>query len=118
MAVEILVLAQDGPDREAGTIVDIRECPNDEHAKWGKQECPPRFHIIRIEGVGKKSLPPFWLEYGGHKSRAKLDFRKLPSQLRGSRFRLKRLGLKFNVAKLAIQDKGHDWNPLDWDEIG
>ncbi len=113
MAVEILILAKDGPDRKAGTIIDIKECPDGEHCVWGKSEGPPTFHLIRIDGIGKKDLPPSWLEYGGHKSRGLFDKKKVSLTAQSQLDKQIRVKVPLTTAKKAIADTGKDWQPVD-----
>jgi len=113
MAVEILVLAKDGTDRKAGTIVAIKECEDTETCVWGSAECPPTFHVIRIDGKKIADLPKEWLEYGGHKSRALIDKTKLDASVQASLDKEIRVKVDHSKFALAVSDQGKDWQPKE-----
>jgi hypothetical protein len=112
MAVELLLLDVDGADgREKGTIINIVDCPDGGSVKWGSGECPPTFKIVHIDGVSKDTLDPKMLEFGGHRSRIKIDEDKMDAKDKADL----RAGKKANVAKARMNactmDRGKDWSP-------
>jgi hypothetical protein len=112
MAVELLLLDFSGPDgREPGTIIDIRECPDGGSVKWGRAECPPHFKILHIDGVTKNDLDPSMLEFGGHRSRIKIDEDRMDAKDKADL----RAGKKAKIAKgklvAASVDRGDEWQP-------
>jgi hypothetical protein len=119
MAVELLVLANDGPGgREAGAIIHVKECKDGETCKWGTMEKPPFFNIIHIEGVTKKTLDPKMLEYGGHRSRMVIDKSKLDKEHKDDIDAGKTAKVSAAKFMAAAKDKGTAWMPTAADVTG
>ena len=76
--IEILYLRKNGPaGRRAGTIIKIRESIDGSPIRWGSDEKPPLFGVVRIFDTRLERLPPDLLEYGGHISKILIDETKM-----------------------------------------
>lgn len=112
MAVEILMLANDGEaGREKGAIINIQECEEGGKIKWGSAECPPYFKIVRMDGVMKKDIDAKLLEFGGHRSRMKLDEKLLAAEAVADLSTGKTPVITHTAVVSAMVDKGVEWMP-------
>ena len=112
MAVEILILDFDGEaGREKGTIIDIRDCPNGGSVKWGRAEGPPHFKIIHIDGVTKKTIDPKILEFGGHRSRIKVDQTRMDAKDKADLSAGKKATMAYGKLTACAVDRGEGWMP-------
>lgn len=96
--------------RRAGAIIEIRECPDFEHVRWGRRCVPPIFDIERINGIQKKHLPPEMLEYGGHRSRVLLKKARLPAVAQIVLGSKGKVTLDLAELRAALTDQGPGWD--------
>lgn len=109
MKTYIAVLLNDGPDRERGTIVHVTQCGDTESPKLGTRMCPPFVGIIEVRDTAIKDLPSIFSEYGGHKSRAILDWGKLTVPSATELGTKKQVTATRTLAVSLFADKGTTW---------
>lgn len=111
MAVEFLFLAEDGTDgRTLGTCINRQECGELEVPKWGSDERPPRFFIVRVPQVGFATMDKMLEDFGGHQSRLVLNLGRVPtaqkSDITAKKPKVIMTHAEFNA---ALDDRGANW---------